>query len=496
MPYHRETLDARSYQELAVRKVLWLLRSEVRTLLVAPTGAGKTCMGCMVAAETDGVIWWIVHTQDLVLQTAEKLRSYGLRCGVIAAGQEVDPFARIQVLSVQTMVARQLDGRADLVILDEAHHYLAEQWRAAYERTRARKVLGLTATPERADGQALGDIFGELVVAAHYSELTRGGYLVPLRILRPSRELSRGLALKSTDSYRKHAEGRQGFIYERSVELAKKTALEATEQGFPSACIEANTPPEERQASLARFAAGELRLLTNQRVLTEGVDIPQASVCIWAKNFSHLSGALQSAGRVLRPAPGKTEALLLDLPGLTHRAGWIPTEDKEYSLTGRGIKRSESALALHVCMSCGMTHESGARCPRCGAEPERKLQKPLRIYNEALVPVYAGAQTPDWAKRAELERLQMVARERKLSVGWTAIEYEKLFGERPDLNAVVPGDQKKLQFQKLLEQATLKGYAKGWAMHRYKVMFGAFPPRSWLHSCAAAVVRDAQWRDE
>lgn len=468
-------LTPRPYQELAVARCLWQLRVGEPTLLVAPTGAGKTCMGTMNVAELGVRTVWVVHTRDLVAQTAAKLTEYGVRVGCIAPGFDADPFAPVQVVSIQTLIARELEIRAELLVLDEAHHYLATEWRAAYETIRASKILGLTATPERADGQPLGDTYRRLVVAAQYSELTSAGYLAPLRILRPRRELSRGIALKPGVAYTKHGEGRQAFLYARSVPEAKALASEIQD----AACIDFETPKEERALSLSRFLSGELRVLTNQRVLTEGVDIPAASCCIWAKNFSHLSGALQSAGRVLRPHPSKETALLLDLPGLTHREGWIPTEDKEYSLDGRGIRKSPSAIALTVCMSCGMTYPSGGPCPRCGHEPIVRAAKPLKVYNEELQPFFAGRSTPDWAKKAELDRLLMVARDKKLNHYWVSQEYERLFGEKPELGRAVGDDERKAKYTALKEQGALKGYSRGWASHRYKHTYGAFPPRSW-----------------
>lgn len=448
---------------------------------MAPTGAGKTIMGAAAALLEEGTTLWVVHTQDLVEQSAAKLRAAGMRVGVIAAGYAPDPFARVQVASIQTLLARDIELKSyDLVILDEAHHYLAEAWRATWEKAHAKRLLGLTATPERGDGRALGDIFDELIVAAHYSELTRDGYLVPLRILRPSRELDKGVARKPLDAYQRHGEGRSGFVYLKSVEEARAFAVEASSAAIPSAEIDFQTPEVMRRHRLNAFANGGLRLLSNQNVLTEGVDIPHASICVFGRGAGHLSILMQSAGRVLRPNTGKTDALLLDLPGLTHREGWIPTEDKEYSLHGRGIKKSASAPGLHVCMQCGACYESGrGKCPRCGDEPEKKLAKPQRIYNEELRPVFAGSSTPEWAKKSELERLRAVARDKGLGVNWVAREYAALFGEKPAGSNLADAAEQRAEYMRLSKQAKERGYNAGWAAHRYHALFGAFPPRSW-----------------
>lgn len=472
--------DLWAHQPRAVRSVLSALARRVAVLLVAPTGAGKTVMGGEICQALDGRTAWLTHTQDLVEQSARKLRERGLRVGVIAPGYPSDPFAKVQVLSVQTAVSREVAIRVENVFIDEAHHFVADTWRQVVARLTPTRTVGATATPERADGKALGrkegGIFDELVVAASYSELIAAGHLVHARVLRPSKELQKGIALKPHLALEKHGEGRRGFGYCRSVEEAEWLA-KAMGEGVADV-VEANTPKELRAGRLAKLAAGDLRLLWNVYALTEGVDIPAADLAIFARNFGHVSMMLQSAGRVLRASPGKTDALILDLPGITHRLG-LPVEDREYSLSGEGIRRTAAGMALTVCMSCGMTHKSGERCPRCGAQPAAKPLRPQRIFNEELRAVYSGKTTPDWAKRAELDRLRRVARDKKLPAGWVRQEYEALFGEAPGLHTAADDQERREEFSRLLDRAGKLGHKPGWATHRYKATFGAFPPRQW-----------------
>lgn len=106
--------------------------------------------------------------------------------------------------------------------------------------------------------------------------------------------------------------------------------------GVVAGTIEANTPIREREDLLDRFKRGSLRVLTNVNTLTEGVDVPEARTVILARAFGHVGGFLQAAGRALRPADGKADAILIDLPGSTIRHG-LPTDDRAYSLEGRAI---------------------------------------------------------------------------------------------------------------------------------------------------------------
>lgn len=471
-------VEYRKYQQCVAQKAEWTLRYR-RTLVVAPTGAGKTVIGGMIAGRDPGRVGFLTHTKDLVTQSAEKLRAMGMRVGVRAANHPADPFAKVQVVSVQTALARELEMSFDLLILDEAHHFAAEEWRGLVQATKATRLLGLTATPERADGRSLGDLFDELLVAAHYSELIRLGHLVPLRVLRPGSHLDRGLAQKVLPAYQKHGAGRRGFVYARRVVECGKLAAEQVEAALRAGVVSDKTPKEERERLLAELAGGQVDLLNNVYALTEGVDVPPASIAILARKFGHVSLLLQTAGRILRPSPGKTDALLLDLPGVTHLFG-VPTEDREYSLSGKGIRRTQSGMALRVCMLCGMTSESGGPCPGCGHKAEVKKVKPLRIYNEELRAVYDGGDTPAWAKRAELDRLKSTANARGYQPGWVVANYEQLFGEKPPLGAQSSDDEKRQAFRNLVAQAKALDYKPGWAQFRYKVAYGAFPPRSWV----------------
>jgi len=474
-------MEDRAYQGKAVRQVDWGLRSGKRMLLVAPTGAGKTCMGAMLAKKGSGAIVWVTHTKDLVEQSAQKLREFVPRVGIIAAGQQPDPFAPVQVASVQTLLAREIELRADLLLCDEAHHFCSDEWRGVVDAIHAKSSVGLTATPERGDGKPLGDMYDELVVAASYSELTAGGYLVPLRVLRPESELDRGLAQKVRAAYEAQGEGRSGFVFARTKKEAHSLAEEFTATGIPSAMVSDESEADERRECLAGLSreVARLRLLTNVYALTEGVDVPSASVAIYARRLGHAGLMLQTAGRILRPSLGKTDALLLDLPGVTHRLG-LPNEDREYSLHGEGIRRTAKGMALKVCMYCGMTSESGGPCPRCGKAAEVKKAKPLRIYNAELRAVYAGSSTPSWAKRAELDRLRSQANAKGYQAAWVVKQYELLFGEKPALGREAGEAEKQAEFDRLVQAARAQGYQPGWAQHRYHAAYGAFPPKSWV----------------
>lgn len=478
-------MQPREYQYQAVGRVSWALRAGARSvLLVAPTGAGKTFMGAMLVAKLNMTrTIWVTHTKDLVKQSADKLRAAGLNVGMIAGGYTPNWSAPVQIASIQSLLSREITSHFDLMILDEAHHYMAADWRASLDALGAKKTIGLTATPERGDKQPLGDIFEELVVAAHYSELIAQGHLVPCRVLGPRSKLDKGVAKKPLEAYMKCGEGRFGFAYARSVADCEAYAAEAHAAGVPSSVVSYESSDDHRAWAIGALGERRLRLLWNVSALSEGVDVPEASLALIGRSMGNMALYLQTCGRVLRPSEGKTEALILDLPGLVHVYG-PPTQDRDYSLSGEAIRKRAGSASLRICVYCGMTFEpkGDGACPRCGEKNPSELKKPIRIYNQELAEVFRGADTPAWAKKAEWDRLVAAARTRGFSLGWAKKQFELTFNDRPHFGVTdEQGDAlRREEFSKLLEKAKKLGYKPGWASHRYKAVFGAYPPRSWV----------------
>jgi len=266
-------------------------------------------------------------------------------------------------------------------------------------------------------------------------------------------------------------------LYGVDVEHAYETAKNFNAAGIAAACIEGAQKHSWRDDQLQRFRDGELKVLTNVYVLTEGIDVPDASVCILARQVGHASTYLQMAGRVLRPARGKTHGLILDLTGASLRFG-LPTEAREYSLDGEAIRRHKGEKPLKACPFCWATFPADGRrkCPECGAAIPL-LRKEVRIYNEDLKRVYAGAKTPDDAKNKELARLRSVASTRGFSAGWTAREYKKLFGEYPAAERFTT-DELAAEWRRILAIAR-KSYGRKYALARFRAVFGCWPDRRW-----------------
>jgi superfamily II DNA or RNA helicase len=494
-------MKLRKYQARAVASIAREWRNGHRAVLcVVPTGGGKTVIAEHMIADARSRgerVLFVVHTVDLLAQTR---RRFVKRFGLIDVSTD-NPHAPIQIATVQGLLsklnARQSDiaqqsiddvtpgnttGQpalppADLVVFDEAHHYLADEWGRLDKRYASSRVLGLTATPERQDGTPLGDMFDRLVVGALYSELIADGHLAECYVYQPPNAddvEGSNLAKNPIDAYEKHAPGSRAFVFASNVKMAERWRDEFNERGHVAAVIHAKTPKPERESLIADFDAGRVMVLCNVYCLTEGVDVPIAACCILARGCRHVGTFLQMAGRVLRPHPSKEAAILIDLNGATHRHG-LPTEDREYSLTGEGIRRVKLA-ALRNCPACGCTHPTAPACPDCGFVYPIRKQPPPRIFDLELAKVFAGKKTPPDAKRREYERLRRVQRENGYTLFFVIKEYKKLFGDPPIISDATP-IEKRNEAARLRAISIARKYKPGWMAVSFKRVFGHWPER-------------------
>lgn len=311
-------ISLRSYQNSAVGAAV----DVVNACIVAPTGAGKTRIGLGLVARLGLPTTWIVHRNSLERQTKNVLRQFGVSA---------------QVDTIQGLLRKPSGQTGGVVILDEAHHYVAREWLSAWSAIQPERVYGLTATPERADGTPLCDIFDNLITTVGYSRLISEGILTDCRVFAPDSLDRKSLAEDPVDAYLKHGEGRHGFMFCTSIDQCRKYAMKFQSSGVRAEVYCQDTPKRDRVRLLGKLGSGELDLLVSVYALTEGVDVPSASIAILARPSSHVSPYLQMAGRILRAAEGKSNGLLIDLCGSYHLHG-SPVEDREYSIDG-GIRK-------------------------------------------------------------------------------------------------------------------------------------------------------------
>jgi DNA repair protein RadD len=487
----------RDYQERALATVD--ASPAKRVVLVSPTGSGKSVMGRewvrrKVAAGRR--VLMVAHRIELLTQFAGHMQRVGVTPSIIAPGFPSDPFAPVQCASLDTLVARGSVPEVDDVLWDECHHAAAETWAPVITQAlHGAHVLGLTATPQRSDGKPLGDIFGAMVVAANYSELLTAGHIVRCRVFRPDTYLGSDWAQDPLEAYQKHGHGARGFVFCRSVKDSKELADRFTAAGIPSANVDGKLSQSKRDKAMASFASGDLRLIMNVFVLTEGVDVPDATVCMLARGAGHAGTYLQMVGRVLRPSPGKESAIFIDLPGVSHEHG-APTADREYGLSGRAIRTAGESL--RICQTCGCTNKSSARvCIECGEAFPRREYKGPKLWNLELLEYFENVGELDTApsslKRAEWDRLVSVVQSRQFGIGFAVQEFTKIFGEgsAEKFAKELPDELRVKELHRLLSIQMSRGFKLGWISQAYKATFGAFPSRE-LRSRAGVPLPSAE----
>jgi len=498
-----ERQQLRDYQERAVETVIAKL--DQRPILVSPTGSGKTTMATEIVERLGRPTLWLAHRKELIDQAAERLAAHGLRSGIVMAGFRSDPDARVQVASVQTLVRRNRPP-AGLVVVDECHHAAAETYQKILSDYTDAALIGLTATPFRLDGRGLGDLFGELVVAAWPDELCAAGVLHKPRVWASKAPDLRGVRVVAGDyslgalaertntaelnadiveTWQKRAAGRRTVAF--AVDIAHSEAItEAFRQaGVPAEHLDGATPRAERDAILARLAHGETLVVSNCMVLTEGWDLPALECAIIARPTASLNLHLQMIGRVMRACHGKEGALVLDHAGNHHVHGLV-TRRLDYTLSDERVGFSEP-LGLRRCRECGLLFETDEPCcPECGWAPEAsgagQRHRPA-IHGEGEL-----AEFDDSAFEYRRQVWVQIEAQRQAAgykPGWSYYRFFDRFGVAPivaDGELVNPQDatpeEKAEVYRELLRIAAQKGYKRGWAAYRFREAFGHWPRRA------------------
>ncbi len=318
-----------------------------RTLLVLPTGTGKTIVFASVAADQvragDRVLI-LAHRGELLEQAADKLqRSTGLVSAVEKAESTcLDSWFRVVVGSVQTLqrtarLERFPQDYFGTIIIDEAHHAITDGYRRILDYFSGAKVLGVTATPDRGDMRNLGEVFDSLAFEYKLTDAIKEGYLckimaqtIPLQLDITSVTMSGGdYAVgdlgTALDPYleqiaaemARRCKSRKTVVFLPLIKTSQKFRDLLNTYGFRAA--EVNGQSEDRRQVLADFDAGKYNVLCNSMLLTEGWDCPSVDCVVVLRPTKVRSLYSQMVGRGTRLSPGKTDLLLLDFLWMTDK---------------------------------------------------------------------------------------------------------------------------------------------------------------------------------
>jgi DNA repair protein RadD len=470
----------RDYQTDVVAEYDRLIAAGVRRIIiVAPTGSGKTMIAAEIIkrARSQRVVF-IAHRNELLTQARDKLRSFDIGGGIIKAGRDKDqrPQALVQVCGIQTLHARAVRAKsmelppAQILIIDEAHHVRAMTYQTIISAYPDAIIIGLTATPCRADGRGLGNVFEAMIECPQIPELIEQGHLVKLKIFAPPPPDLRGVQVMSTGDYNldqlgdkmdplvgdfvehwlKHAQHRRTIAFAVDVRHSIHITDELIKAGIRAEHVDGATPQADRDAIIARLASGETEVVSNVGIFTEGFDSPDVGCIALVRPTRSLGLFRQMIGRGLRPAEGKSDVIILDHSGGVHRHGrpddviqWELDTDK------RATNKTQQARIATVghdpfveCKGCGALRMRGAACNACGWEPKPPPRAVEYVDGEL---VELGKQNTAAPTRAD-----------------KFVFYAELRG-----------------FQRTARKKDGSPYSNGWAAQQFKTKHGHFPPWDW-----------------
>ncbi len=478
-------------------------------LIVAPTGAGKTVLGCHLAdmiVKKGNTVWVIVRLEELAGQFGEALTRNGVRYGVVMADARQTK-SQVQICMAQTLVHRvfPLDpdfavplDPPDVIIIDEVHEGTMKetaQIRRIVSEFPDAVLFGLTATPQLLNGRGLGvsvgGLFTAIVEVSTPAELKAMGFLVPCRIVGSDEtydfsgvkitngEYDSGEALKRVDTpdlvgkvyknWKYHADGRPTIIFAQHRRHAHHIHEVFTGAGENFAYVDGDVPKVERRRIIREFKNGDLLGVVNIGLYIKGLDCARVSCIQQARKTNSLTIHLQTIGRGLRPmyAPGmpldtdddrhaaikaseKKDCIVIDHGGNTEMHG-PPDQDRKWTLEGRKRNEAANVISMKTCPICRAVVRSTIRI--CFSEkPNGEICGHVFIYVEA------PAELPTTADGMLVEK---------------------------DYNISPPLTKKQIAAQLLEEQRTFlhscfqmqefKGYKFKYALVKYRDKYGSWP---------------------
>lgn len=465
------TLKLRPYQAEAVQALRsGLAGGHRRQMLCSPTGSGKTetAMEVIRGAVRKGKrVTFLCNRVHLVEQTSRRLSAAGIGHGVIQADNSRAEYLPVIVASIQTVARRGLPP-TDLILIDEAHAVAgSKEFRQVIIDRKEVPVIGLSATPwskglGKHYAELDGALFDHLVTATTIPELIAQKYLVDADVYAPSEpdlsavkivagdynEKQLGEAVDKPEligdivtHWLKLADGLPTVCFATNIAHSKHIVAQFLAVGVTAEHVDCYTSDEDRQAILARVAAGVTTVISNVGILTEGWDFPACRALILARPTKSMIRYIQMAGRVLRPCDGKDKALILDHSGTCKRLGF-PTDHVHTELDDgkpkKASERKEKAEPLpKECPACHFLKAAKVhKCPACGFVPERQSE----------VEVAEG----------DLVLLKKSAKHEKR-------ELSERFGDKQTV------------YSMLQEMASRHGYSSGWVAHKYRSIFDVWP---------------------
>ena len=347
-----ELFDYQEDMKARIEKALCLHRSVMAQM---PTGTGKTYLltaviDSFVRANPKAKVWIVAHRRELVSQIDETVRKFHSYSSATSS-----LLSSVKAMSIQWLMRHydEIEEEPGLIVIDEAHHALAKTYKEMWERFPKAKFLGLTATPCRLNGKGFTDLFDVLVQSWGVPEFISKGRLatydfVSIKSDGVTQRLIDSLQKRGADgdyqnkemdmllnkkpsierlyrSLEEFGKDRKGIVYAINISHAQKITKLYQEHGVKAIAIDSKTPAAERQQDIEAFKKGDIQVLVNVDIFSEGFDCPDVEFVQLARPTLSLAKYLQMVGRGLRVAKGKKNCVIIDNVGL-YRVFGLPSQ--------------------------------------------------------------------------------------------------------------------------------------------------------------------------
>ena len=374
----------RSYQQKAKEEIFSVWDECDSVMFQMPTGTGKTRLFTSIISDirtwgirngVEAKILIVAHRIELIEQISDSLNKYKVGHGIIAGGVPRNLDYTVQVASIQTITHH---GNIDLanalsvnfIIIDEAHHSVANSYKKLWKMYPDSKKLGVTATPWRMNNTGFREMYDRLILSKPIKEFIHEGWLAPYDYYSIKESSTLNIEINSIDqfdiegdyktaaletvvdtsriraqlldSYLKYAKGKKGIIYSISRKHSEHICNEFKNAGINIVRIDSLTPRDERRLYVKRFRAGLIDIIVNVDIFSEGFDCPDIEFIQLARPTKSLVPYIQQVGRGLRPTANKTRCLILDNVGL-HLAFGLPDSDHDWEKYFEGETQSLSS---------------------------------------------------------------------------------------------------------------------------------------------------------
>jgi len=435
-----------------------------RVIMVLPTGGGKSYIMsdiAMKALDKGNKVLVLVHRRQLVDQLSRNFSNYGLDCGLIMSGEETSLDCQIQIGTIQTYGRRlKLDDivynpffvSANVILIDEAHRSLSRTYQKVLELYKDKVVIGVTATPCLSSGVGMGNFYEAIVDRVGVQKLIDGGHLVPARYysgkspdLKNIKTIRGDYDIKELgkrsedaklignvfDNWARIAPDKQTICFAVNRGHSKALCLEFVRKGVSAEYLDSHSDDEHRADVLRRLEAGDVQVLMNVGLFTEGFDYPGVECIILARPTKSMGLYRQMVGRGLRPAPGKSEVVVIDHGKCVLELGFV--EDQvSWSLNGKDLAYKKKVVrkkekTIMECSECGFMF-TGSRCPQCGADV-KDYGKKIEAAEANLVEIGKNKKRPATMeeKRRFYGMLEHYRYSKGYQPGWTAHKYREKF---------------------------------------------------------------------